>query len=338
MLKKIWRRLTGADVRFLQWQLLATQNQLNDYTVVLDRTKREKALLKDALEKVTAREKELQRQSDDRGQNLIKWELKNQSLTEQLANLENQIDFLNTQDAKLRNSIGHLLHGMAAVQDLSDSFVKRIDMIPQFFGLGEPLAKDILDEFAKQNKPKEEEKPKRTIPLSMVLTRVSYTLEVETDDNCNLINAINPRDVVTLIRKTAGLHDDEIFNLSNVDQEYIADIGYCGLHSLPVGLYDNRFNLKLWVVPKNVPKDQPELKTTEQPEQQKSPESTQEEPPKYNGDDEPDEECYFDDEDDYDDDGYFDDGEDEFEDEWPEYDADDEDDEFEDEIRKRELT
>lgn len=329
MFKKIWRRITGTESREIRYQLYTSINQFNDLSLVLDNTKRENALLKDALEKVTAREKELQRQNEDRGHNLIKWELKNQSLTEQLGSIQSE-------NTKLREGVGHLLHGMAAVQDLSDSFVKRIDMIPQFFGLGEPLAKDILDGFAKQNKPKEQlkEEPKRIIPLSKVLTRVSYTLEVETTANCDLINVIEPHDVAVLIRKSAGLFDYEEFSVSNVDQEFIENIEYCGLFLLPVYVNDEQLKLKLWVVPKNMPEQEPESKATEQPEPQKSPENTREEPPEYNGDDEPDDECYFDDDDeDYDDDGYLYDDEKWPEDEedddegWPEY-EDDDDDEF----------
>jgi hypothetical protein len=193
-------------------------------------------------------------------------------------------------------------------------------MIPQFFGLGEPLAKDILDEFAKQNKPKEEpkeqpkEEPKRIIPLSKVLTRVSYTLEVETTANCDLVNIIEPHDIAVLIRKSAGLFDYEEFSVSNVDQEFIENIEYCGLFLLPVYVNDEQLKLKLWVVPKNTPEQEPELKAVEQPEPQKSPENTREEPPKYNGDDEPDDEP--------DDECYFDDDDDEYDDEWSEDEGD----------------
>lgn len=301
MLRTIWRRITGADVKFLGWKLSQSENQFNDLTIVLDRTKRENALLKDSLEKVVAREKELRTQSEDRGHNLVKWESKNQHLTEQLESIRSE-------NVKLRNGIGHLLHGMAAVQDVANAFVKRIDMIPNFFGLGEPLAKEILDEFAKSNKPKEEE-PKRIIPLSTVLTRTSYTLEVETDNNCSLTSTIDPRDVVTLIRKTAGLYGYEVFNLDNVDREFIEDISTCGLYYLSVGLNDDRYKLKLWVVPKGSLQEEP----------QEEPPKPQEEPPKH--DDEYDD---LDDLDDLDDDEYDDD------DDWPYDDEYDDDDDYDD--------
>lgn len=155
---------------------------------------------------------------------------------------------LEAENRQLRDGAGHALHALAAVQDLSTAFVKRLDMLPPYCGLPQDLVNSVFAGFDEDLQARKD--------LAREIEKQSFTIEMYADDNAVLQNG--PDDSTTRfvdveeIRYAIFGEDSRIDTDLDTHKFEIQDqkIHELGLYTIEIDLGKSvTANLKLWVVP-----------------------------------------------------------------------------------------
>jgi len=157
------------------------------------------------------------------------------------------------ENAKLRDGAGHALHALAAVQDLSTAFVKRLDMLPPYCGLPQDLVQEVFADFDTDLHQLQD--------YAREITRQSYTIEEHSDDKGMLVKApddnsthfLDPIEVRESIKNSDHWPEWEGTSPLGITWpiDEIVKIHELGLYTLQLDLGKNvKADLKLWVVPK----------------------------------------------------------------------------------------
>jgi regulator of replication initiation timing len=160
-------------------------------------------------------------------------------------NLQRSKEDLRKENTKLREGAGHALHALAAVQDLSNAFVKRLDMLPEWCGLPKELVESVFQEFDTDLQERRK--------AAQEIERQSCTLEHEATDSGILVDGDNETRNLTLPEiQEAILNQHPTIKkwLHDLKLKPEAEISELGLFTIGVDLGKNvTTNIKLWVVP-----------------------------------------------------------------------------------------
>ncbi len=174
------------------------------------------------------------------------------TMSESVDQLHNSCRKLEAENRQLRDGAGHALHALAAVQDLSTAFVKRLDMLPPYCGLPQDLVESVFAGFDKDLQARKD--------LAKEIEKQSVTVEAYSDDAGVL--RVSPSD-----NTKRNLTSEEIqiaffgpnSHVSLPDHiEPTFEVGISsgkidelGLYTVKIDLGKNiEANGKLWVVPK----------------------------------------------------------------------------------------
>lgn len=173
------------------------------------------------------------------------------AMSESVDQLHNSCRTLEAENAQLRDGAGHALHALAAVQDLSTAFVKRLDMLPPYCGLPQDLVQSVFAGFDKDLQARKD--------LVREIEKQSVTIEAYADDSGAL--RVSPRD-----NTKRNLTDQEIQAAffgpnghaslpDHIKPTFEVEISSgkideLGLYTVKIDLGKNvEANGKLWVVP-----------------------------------------------------------------------------------------
>lgn len=178
------------------------------------------------------------------------------AMKERIAEAEKEIKFLESvhetnkklasENAQLREGAGHALHALAAVQDVSSAFVKRLDMLPPMCGLPQDLVESVFADFDTDLEARKE--------YTRELTQSSYQIEKHADDNGVLVISPddNTTDYLTVDEVQKAVFDrcpDPDFDIK-WPNESIEQIHELGLYTFKLDLGKQiTADIKVWVVP-----------------------------------------------------------------------------------------
>lgn len=165
----------------------------------------------------------------------------------EIDNLQRSKNDLRKENRQLREGVGHALHALAAVQDLSTAFVKRLDMLPPYCGLPKDLVESVFADFDTDLHARKD--------LARELEKQSFTYKAYADDNDVLQNGVddNTRFVnVEEIRNVIFGPNSHINTDFDTNEFEIKDqkIHELGLYTIEIDLGKGVITQpKLWVVP-----------------------------------------------------------------------------------------
>ena len=171
------------------------------------------------------------------------------AMSEGFDQLQNDCRAFEAENIQLREGAGHALHALAAVQDLSTAFVKRLDMLPEYCGLPKDLVNNVFIDFDKDLQNRKN--------FAKEIEKQSFTVEHYSDDNGVLRSepgnteqhflTIDEIDDAIFGAKSPLSWDDNIVGEYSKDAEKIHELG---LYTIEIDLGKNVIaKPRLWVVP-----------------------------------------------------------------------------------------
>lgn len=163
--------------------------------------------------------------------------------------LEAKVDDLEAEIARLKESLGHAIHGLAAFQSFSDGIQKRLAMLPDQLGLPTPLAQEILGDFDQDLKERE--------AYAAKLERESITIEHDANDEGYLTKdgtrvCMKPYTVNEAILGTNSPAGERPSHWDvKISSDYdITSITELGVYKIPIDLGKQvTAEVRVWVVP-----------------------------------------------------------------------------------------
>lgn len=215
------------EIQTLEYKLIEKTEDAKAYAGMADQRMQTITALNDRI-------KEAEDERDTMAETLDQLENGAEELQARYATLE-------AENTQLRDGAGHALHALAAVQDLSTAFVKRIDMLPPYCGLPQDLVQSVFSDFETGIEDRKE--------LKKQIERGSWTTERDSDEAGTLFKPLTIDEINQVLFGDAS----DVKRPENIEIEYnteTTNITELGLYTIELDLGCSiQSKAKLWVVP-----------------------------------------------------------------------------------------